>query len=248
MRTRELYEKGMWIMIPNQETNWEKYRLSDFFHHPEGKKRYEKFPNTIIYEYYKKTSEQSNYKILCDVIDRVQSIRKIEIPKNDRCVVHLRTGDIIDNSEFTVDEFLSEKRYYQYNHDEGDYIKNEWNNYVKPMSYYATVAKKLKNIKVNDVSFSYNLNFNPFATSKRRKIYQRSNSTEKSSEYAQRIKDFFLEKSFNIVKYECKDIDYDFIYMCNSCFFVPSGGGLSKTVSKIVKLKGKTVVSNRLIP
>ena len=219
--------------------------MSDFFHLPEGKRRYEKFPNTIIYEYYKLTSEQSNYKILCDVIDRVQSIRKVEIPRSDRCVVHLRTGDIIDNSEFTVDQFLSKKRYYQYDHDKGDYIRKEWNNYVKPMSYYAAVAKKLRKLDIKDVSFSYSLNFNPFATSKTRKIYRRSDSAEKSSQYVQKIWDFFLEDSFNIVAYECKDIDYDFIYMSNSSFFVPSGGGLSKTVSEIVKLKGKTVISNR---
>lgn len=225
--------------------NWGKYRLSDFFHHREGRKRHEQFPSTIIYEYYKKTSEQSDYKTLCDVIDRVQSIRKVEMPRSDHCVVHLRTGDVIDNSEFTVDQLLSEKRHFQYDHNTREYKKEEWNNYVKPMSYYATVAKKLKKRNINDISFSYNLDFNPFATSKTRKIFHRSNNTDKSSEYVERIKGFFLEKSFNIVNYECKDIDYDFIYMSNSCYFVPSGGGLSKTVSKIVTLKGNTVVSDR---
>ncbi len=231
-------------MISNHDTNWEKYRLSDFFHHVEGEKRYEQFPNTIIYEYYKKTSEQSNYKILRDVIDNVKSVRGIESPKHDCCIIHIRAGDIIDNGEFTVDQLLSEKRYFVYNHKKGEYIKKEWNNYNRTLKYYATIVNKLKKLKINNVSFSYNLNFNPFPTSAKRKIYHRAKNNEKSIEYVQKIKDFFIMNSFNIVEYECKDIDYDFIYMCNSFLFVPSGGGISKTVSNIVKLKGKTVVSD----
>jgi len=231
-------------MTSNHDINWGKYRFNDFFHRVEGKKRHEKFPNTIIYEYYKKTSEPSNYKILLDVIDKVQSIQKIEMPKDDCCVIHIRAGDVINNSEFTVDQFLSNKRYYQYNHEKGEYKKQEWNQYVKTIKYYETIVNKLKKLNINNVSFSYNLNFNPFPPPKTREISQRSNNNEKSIEYVQKINDFFIKNSFNIIKYECKDVDYDFIYMCNSSFFVPSGGGLSRTISNIVKLKGKTVISD----
>ena len=232
-------------MTSDDNTNWEQYRLADFFYLTEGKKRYEQFPNTIIYNYYNRTSERSKYKVLLDVIDDVQARRKVEMPQDDCCVVHLRTGDIIDNSEFTVDQFLSEKRYFQYNHEEGDYIRKEWNQYVKTADYYEKVAIKLKKLGINKVSFSYNLNFNPFPTSERRKIYLRSDNNIKSTEYVQKINAFFSERSFNIIRYDRHDIDYDFIYMCNSSFFVPSGGGLSKAVLNIVKLKGKTVVSDR---
>lgn len=232
-------------MTSDHHPNWEKYRLSDFFHHPEGAKRFEKFPNTVIHEYYRRTSEQSNYRVLCDVIDRVRSFREIETPEKNRCVIHLRTGDVIDNSEFSVDQLLSEERYFQFDHEKGDYIRKRWNQYVKPLSYYVEVSKKLKRLRIDNLSFSYSLDFNPFATSRRRKIYERSESTEKSSEYVERIKDFFRENSFHMVPYEPRDIDYDFIFMCNSNYFVPSGGGLSATISHIVKLKGKTVISDR---
>ena len=235
-------------MTSNQTPNWGQYRLSDFFHFEEGERRHEEFPNTIIYEYYKRTSEQSDYKTLCEVMDHVQSIRRIAPPETDRCVIHLRTGDVIDNSEFTVDQLLEEQRYYQYDHDKEDYIRKPYNAYVKPMSYYEKVARELQRLDIKAVSFSFKLDFNPFPIGTRRKIYQRSESTEKSSEYVQRIKGFFLENSFDIINYEGRDIDYDFVYMCNSSFFVPGGGGLSRTVSKVVELKGKTVVSDQSTP
>lgn len=231
------------MKLSEYNAKWEKYRFSDFFHRVEGKKRHEQFPNTIINEYYKRTSEQSNYKILRDVIDDTRLSRRVEIPRSDCGVVHLRTGDVINNSEFTVEQFLSNFRYYQYNHEKDEYKKQEWNSYVKPISYYATVLSKLKQLNITNVSFSYNLDWNPYTTSKTRKIYHRSYSNKKSIEYVQKICDFFIMNSFNILTYECKDMDYDFIYMCNSNVFVPSGGGLSETISNVVKLNGGIVVS-----
>ena len=229
-------------MASDHDGSWAKYRLGDFFQFPEGKKRHKKFPGTIIHEYYQRTSEPSNYKVLRDVIDDVRSIREIEIPRSDCCLIHLRTGDVIDNSEFTVDEFLSKKRYYQYNHEKGAYKKEQWNHYVKTGKYYERVVKKLKKLKIGHVSFSYNLDFNPFATSESRRKYHRSENNDKSVEYVQRINDFFIKESFDVVRYERKDVDYDFIHMCNSSFFVPSGGGLSEMIVQMVQLKGKKVV------
>ena len=133
-------------MASDHDGSWAQYRLGDFFQFPEGKKRHKKFPGTIIHEYYQRTSEPSNYKVLRDVIDDVRSIREIEIPRSDCCLIHLRTGDVIDNSEFTVDEFLSKKRYYQYNHEKGAYKKEQWNQYVKTGKYYERVVKKLKKL------------------------------------------------------------------------------------------------------
>ena len=228
-------------MASDHDGTWSKYRLADFFQFPEGKKRHQEFPETIIHEYYRRTSEPSNYKVLRDVIDEVRSIREIEVPRSDCCVIHLRTGDVIDNSEFTVDEFLSKKRYYVYDHEKDAYKKKEWNQYVKTRKYYERVLKKLQKLKIGQVSFSYNLDFNPFTTSKSRR-YFRSENNEKSMEYVQRIHDFFIEESFDVVRYERHDVDYDFIHMCNSSFFVPRGGGFSRMSAQMVKLKGKKVV------
>ena len=221
-------------------TDWANYRLGDFFHRPEGKRRHGQFPGTIIDQYYMRTSEQSDYDVLHEVIDEVRSARQVEAPGGDCCVVHLRTGDIIDNSEFTVDELLAKKRYFQLN-SEKKYIRQDWNQYVKTMKYYAEVAKKLKKLGITRLSFSYNLDF--FVAGSRK--YDRPANHDKSAEYVQRIHEFFRERSFEVIKYECRDVDYDFIYMCGSRFFVPSGGGLSRTISNIVSLKGNTVVSSR---
>lgn len=221
--------------------SWAKYRLGDFFQFPEGKRRYKKFPGTIIHEYYQRTSEPSNYKILSAVIDDLRSIRKIEIPRSDCCVIHLRTGDVINNSEFTVEEFLSKKRYYVYDHQQESYIKKPWNQYVKTKKYYERVAKKLKKLKIRQILFLCNFNFQPFIFSKTRKN-RHSNDNYKSIEYVQSVYDLFAKESFDVVKHEGHDVDHDFIYMCNSSFFVPSGGGFSMIIERMVKLKGKKIV------
>ena len=228
-------------MASENDGNWAKYRLGDFFQFPEGKTRHEKFPGTIIDEYYQRTSKTCDYKVLRDVIDDVRSIRKIEIPRRDCGVIHLRTGDIIDNSEFTVDEFLARKRYYVYDHEKNAYKKKRWNQYVKTSKYYERVVKKLKKLKIGQVSFSYNLDFNPFPKTKTRS-HHRSENNGKSIEYVQRIHDLFIKESFGVVRCERRDVDHDFIHMCNSSFFVPSGGGLSRIIARMVKLKGKKVV------
>lgn len=231
--------------MSENNVNWGKYRLGDFFHLPEGKKRHERFARTVINRYYTRTSESSNYKVLNDVIDEVQALRKIEIPRNDCCVMHLRTGDIINNSEFTIDQFFTKKRYFQRDPKNGKYIKAEWNNYVKNQKYYTRVIKRLKGLRIDNISFSYNLDFNPFADSETSGRYQCNKNNDKSLEYVQRIKSLFSKNSFNVINYECQDVDHDFIYMCNSRFFVPSGGSLSKTIARIVELKHNIVVTNK---
>ena len=229
------------VMASDDDVDWAKYRLGDFFQFPEGKKRHEKFPGTIIHKYYQRTSESGDYKVLRDVIDDVCSTREIEIPRRDCCVIHLRTGDIIDNSEFTVDEFLAKKRYYVYDHEKNAYKKKQWNQYVKTSKYYERVMKKLRKLEIGQVSFSYNLEFNPFSKTKTRG-HHRSENNGKSIDYVQRIHDLFIKESFGVVGYERHDVDHDFIHMCNSSFFVPSGGGLSRMIVQMVKLKGRKVV------
>ena len=231
-------------MASEVEPDWATYRLGDFFHLPEGRKRHGKYPGTIIDEYYKRTSSRSDYAVMREVIDDVRSIRGIETPKADCCVVHLRTGDIIDTSEFSVDQTLEKKRYYQMD-EKGKYIKAKWNQYAKTMRYYVAVAKKLKKLGIRKLEFSYRLDFTPFPDLDRSLMFGRVGDHEKSAEYVRKINGFFIGESFEVVRYDSKDADHDFIYMCNSGFFVPSGGGFSKTIARMVKLRGGTVVSNR---
>lgn len=231
-------------MASDGDMDWGKYRLGDFFHLPEGKKRHGKFPGTVIDEYYKRTSKPSDYEVLRDVIDAVRSNRRIRTPDDDCCVIHLRTGDVINLSEFTVEQSLAEKRYFQVN-EKGKYVKAEWNQYVKTMRYYEAVAKKLRALGINRLEFSYSLDFKPFRSSKHGPIRDGVDSQARSVEYVQRVKDFFVGRSFDIATHDLADADHDFIYMCNSSFFVPSGGGFSKTIARIVKLKGGRVVTSR---
>lgn len=232
------------IMASAEDPDWATYRLGDFFHLPEGRKRHGKYPGTVIDEYYKRASVPSDYEVMREVIDDVRSIRGIETPQGDHCVIHLRTGDIIDSSEFSVDETLAKKRYYQID-EKGRYIKAAWNQYAKTMRYYVAVAKKLKKLGIKRLEFSYRLDFTPHPDLDRSRMFGRVGDHQKSAEYVRKITEFFIGESFEVVRYECRDADHDFIYMCNSGFFVPSGGGFSKTIARMVKLNGGTVVSSR---
>lgn len=226
--------------------NWKKYRLADFYYREEGKKRYKQFPGTIINEYYQKTSRPKNRKVLIEIVGKMQEDRQIKKPSTDCCIIHLRTGDIINNSEFSVDQLMSEKRYFQRNRKNGKYIKANWNQYVKTKQYYLLVAEKLKKINIKKVLFLYNLDFNPFADSETSGRYQCNLNNEKSAKYVEEVKSIFIKNSFKIVEYKCQDVDYDFIYMCSSEIFVPSGGGFSRLIEEIVKSREKTIITGKV--
>ena len=228
------------------EINWKKYRLADFFYQQEGEKRHKRFPGTIIHEYYQKTSQPNNRKILIEVIEKMQADRQIIKPSPDCCIIHLRTGDIINNSEFSVEQLMSKKRYFQKNAKTGSYIKANWNQYVKTKQYYILAAERLKRINIKKVSFLYNLDFNPFADSETNGKYPCNLNNEKSARYVEEVKSIFIKNSFEIDEYKGQDVDYDFIYMCCSEFFIPSGGGFSRLIKEILKLRKKTIITGEI--
>ncbi len=224
------------------QVNWAKYRMSDFFRKPEGLKRHKKFPGTLIDKYYQRTDQSSDFSHLLPVIEELRYIREIEHPSPRHCVVHLRTGDVIDNSEFTVEEFLQTERYYQFNHEQSEYKLQSWNQYVRTAQYYRNVIDELQKNEVEHVQFVYNLNFNPFETTGTR-FRRRSNNSNKSVEYVESVLNMFASANFNVVDYPRRDADYDFIYMSYSKFFVPSGGHFSRDIATVVEMRGNTVVS-----
>lgn len=179
---------------------------------------YRLFPDSIASEYMKTTNENNRYDILMDLVEKRTHDAK-QVPPSDLLVIHLRIGDIIDNTTYTVKEFLS--RYVR---------SNIGVNYVKPLSYYAEVAKEAKALNLRSVTLIGGFHL-PLRSHK------------KSLAYVRKVREFFESQGFQVNERIDLNADDDFIYMCNAQYFTPSGGGYSKIVKEIFKLKGKTLIA-----
>ena len=180
---------------------------------------YKHFPNSIATEYMKKTKKYSNYNILFDIISE-RTKHTADLPDKNDIIVHLRTGDVIEENLDDVITILSTYSYMN---------KNEWSNYTPPIEY---LDNKITKININII----------------RKIILVSGShtyikTPKSCKYIEIVKKFFEYKGYQVELRLGMNADDDFIFMCNSRYFVPStSGGYTKLITNIVKMMGNQVL------
>ena len=208
-------------LVENFTDSEKEYRLADMikskkFRTNELKKKYPIiFPNSIATEYMKRTDENNDLDLVIDIIDK----RNNDIHKkyNNYIIIHLRTGDVIDNTKYSVDNFLNENL---------KYVNN--NQYVYPLSYYKKILEKLKKINSKNILLISG--------------FHHKENHSKSIEYIDRIKGFFEDNNYKVEKRINNDPDDDFIIMCNSKYFVKSGGGFSRLISNIVEKKGGNVI------
>ena len=62
--------------------------------------------------------------------------------------------------------------------------------------------------------------------------------TIKSEEYINKIKESWENNGFKVNILITNNADKDFVYMCRSKYFIPSGGGFSLKIQKIRELNG----------
>ena len=204
-----------------------RYRLADMIqhkNHSDNKKwgfdyHKKKYPNSIATEYMKNTHDKSDYSLLLDIISK----RKPRHQYKDHVVIHLRLGDVIDNSKYPVDQFLNKTTYYY--HD-----KQLKTNYVKTIKYYQNVIDKLRKLGINKAVFITG-------------FHQGTNHT-RSLDYLSKLKLYFRSQGFQCTSRIDLDPDDDFLIMCNSKYFVPSGGGFSNLITNIVKKKGGVIITD----
>ena len=59
--------------------------------------------------------------------------------------------------------------------------------------------------------------------------------------------DLFTELGYRVMeRINCGTPDEDFVYMSSAKYFVPGGGGYSRTVGKLVTRNGGTVVKAKI--
>ena len=184
-------------------------------------------PNNSIGKYYKNSTNQINdYKTLNKII-KEKSKNIINKPGNNDLVIHVRLGDVIENSCYSVNDYWNSK----------ENLNNIGNDisphviYIKNKYYYENLKLNIKNLNIKNIILVT--------------FFHRSKTFNKSIEYLENIKNIF--KEYNIIERINKDIDEDFIFCSLSKYFIGSGGGFSHVIGNLVELNGNFVLNNDLI-
>lgn len=139
---------------------------------------------------------------------RIKNLNNINF--NDTMLIHLRTGDVIDDDSRSVYEFLS-----------NELLHENGTNYVKPLKYFTNILEKnnkLSKLK-NVIIFSG---------------FHMKHNHSKSFQYIEEIKKMFVDKGFNVQTRLNEDPDEDFVILCHAKYFIKSGGGFSHLISQMI--------------
>ena len=203
---------------------WKNYRLGDIVKYYTNEK-YEKYPYEYINSIKNKYPNSIGDKYLKNiqkknikVLNKVlNDIKNKNKPNKNDIVVHLRLGDSL--LDFKNNKFT--------------YLKKRNEEYAITLENFEKTMKKLDNNK--KIILVYGIHNS--------KGIKKKNL---SRIYLQKIRKIL--KKYNFYFSERKDYnpDDDFYFMSNSKIFVKSGGGYSKMISELVKLKGNLVIDSNL--
>lgn len=210
--------------IHNLYTGWKEYRIGDIFRiysfFIKLKKGNEyhlgEFSNSIATHYIKKSNSILNYTILEECIR--ESIYK-EKPLQDYYIIHLRIGDVIDNTSYSVIDILSKPVYYT----STDIFNICYHNYAKPLRYY---EEKVKLVQMN------------YPAIKTIVLVAGAHiplQYEKSSLYINCISSYMKQHGYNVILRLARNPDEDLVYMSQASYFTPSGGGFSSIITYFVR-------------
>lgn len=190
------------------------YRVGDAVmgkYKPQYDKMYhvDMYPNSLAALYFKQTDHFNDLDVLTQVVKEFQRMHCMQIPLDNDIVLHLRLGDIIESSKYSVDEHLS-NTYPSL----GDCF------YVKPLSYFEKAFE----------------NFNP---GMRVVIMYGSHLPElgfsKSKEYVNKVMVHLKGRGFIPHVRFGKGADEDFVFGAFAKQLVTTVGGYSELLSEVNK-------------
>jgi hypothetical protein len=135
------------------------------------------------------TQDAQNYDTLAGLVEKY--LPELA-PEPDELVVHLRVGDVIEDSPYSVSDLLSKQRKFEKNDRSAVFkamnavwrAKGRLTDYVKTLAYYKGVAKKYSNSPVTTVVLvaggCYVQTF------------------PKSAEYIKQVKQMFVRAGFDV--------------------------------------------------
>jgi GR25 family glycosyltransferase involved in LPS biosynthesis len=215
---------------PDLYTGWNLYRFGDMFRYQEWREKdpygqgmsprnfhLSKYPKSIASEYLRSTNDEGNYKILSNIIKK--RTNRNSIPDKNSLIVQLRVGDVIEQDNYTngasASDFL--------NYETPTGATGEL--YVKPISYYEQLLPEIKRKPINKIILvaGSHIKFPNY---------------NKSMAYIYGIKEFFEKNGFKVELRLGKNPDEDLIFISNSKWYIPAGGGFSVILSELVKRNG----------
>jgi len=186
------------------------------------------YPKSIATKYMKiiktlpKSKQNNNVEVLQKIINE-QKYKKYH-NHNSNIVIHIRTGDVIDQQKYSVDQFLSKERPYV----TGEGVVRP-HYYVKPLSYYKSLLEKIDQLGL-DKNIILVTGFH------------KEDDHSKSLQYIDKIQKFFEKNGYLVTTRINHDPDEDFVFISTSKYYIPSGGGFSLLLSSMVVSLGGMVI------
>lgn len=110
-------------------------------------------------------------------------------------------------------------------------LPNNMSNYIKPLFYFDKINSNLNNYGINKIVI----------VAGSHAIYHFKKSTIYI--YINCIKKFFEDRGKTVTLRLGKNPDQDTVYMSSAYYFIPTGGGFSRTIAKLVQKNNNIILS-----
>ena len=237
---------------------WKWYRLSDAFSNSEKNtlqdwKNYymNGYPTgSLVHQYYQASQEGQEirfkkYDVLFDVVSkRASTMSSDDLAPTNSVVIHIRLGDVIDKAVNSVRDILFSQRYFQLvgeripcssATDKEKTLVQDWNAYVKPLSYYSEMLDIVsKYSSVILMGSAHGLDHDRCWNST-------TLTASKSCQYMHGLKTFFerlLPRNISVSLRLGNPPDDDVVFASHAACFIPSGGGYSRMIGNLHSMRG----------
>lgn len=198
-------------------------------------------------------------------VETASSIKTPALPSHDTLVVHLRLGDVVDAAVETVNELLLSQRYFYreplrtgngggcggdcenpWIAPDNLEVKEDWNAYVRPLSYYRNLLADLDSGKFTKVVLMGAAHMGQQHERDAGVSDKEGELPTKSCIYANALGLFFeRELGMKATLRLGKPPDEDIVYASHAKTYVQAGGGFSKLLGDLVVEFGGEVLPER---
>ena len=261
-------------------SGWAGYRLTDMFF---GNRRElemgmpyheQHFPDSIAVQYVRREQAEGRGVAQWRLLQSVVNSNVDERPSESTLVIHVRTGDVVDQDhENSVLSLLTHQKITSYEarfiedddegcaaeHAPGDaaswdaWLSAEsqfssshcWAAYVRPLRYYMAVLARTPS-SVTNITLVSGSHF-PLSDDGQDHLWQPDmadsemtliGSFDKSWRYLHVLQAFFTSHGYHTTLRVGRNPDEDVRYMSQAAHFIPSAGGFSRLIMKLVHLNG----------
>ena len=216
---------------PRETTPWPAYRLGDVFKHHQFRflvpKHRENWPGSLAVEYVDRLidpmhSGDAEFDVMFNIIQNRSTSPLIQslLPDDHTLVIHLRTGDVIDNDKMSVSQMWDCR------------VCGGDNIYTRGRPFYHEIWDEIQKekISIDRILLITGWHFDI--------------EHSRSIEFINKVIEF-MEGLVETVDIRFNEIpDEDVLIMANSNYFVLSGGSFSRMIAELVNMNGGKVFGN----